>query len=97
MADRESQDKNGDLEARLAAVEALIQQTILRVASVADPNFGDIIEGTADQMAGAIGRRMNQAPEVLEHVERILAPVRKEAEAYRARQTIRKIYRGFDD
>ncbi len=85
-----------EIEARLAAVEALIQQAILRMASVADPDFGDIIEGTADQMASAIGNRMKQGPTVLKHVDRILAPVRREAAAHRARLKMRETYRDID-
>lgn len=86
-----------DLAARLAAIEALLQQTILRMASQTDPDFGDIVEGTADQMVQSIDVRMKQGPKVLEQVERILAPVRKEAAANRSRREMQMRYRDFDD
>jgi hypothetical protein len=93
-------DKNAEiaeLGARLAAVEALVQQTILRMASPADPAFGDIVDGTADQIVQSISGRMRQGPEVVAQVQRILGPVRKEAAASRARWKIQKAHRDIDD
>lgn len=96
MADRDSDAKDRELEARVTAIEALIQQTLLQIASVADPSYSDIIEATADQISETVERQLDR-PEVCEQVERILAPVRAMAAKARARRAIHASYRDFDD
>jgi hypothetical protein len=97
MADRDSDAKDRELEARLTAIEALIQQTLLRVAPVSHPGYGDIIEGTVDQISETLALQMSQNPEVCEQAERVLAPVRAMAAKARSRRAIHASYRDFDD